>query len=116
MLLARGLGKPGVKLKRQKAIPEGKALASPGGTLREDLPTGHLSYSLSTLSSSHHGCLAAESSSSRPSKPEALSCLALVSTLIAIVGMKLSVPQSQEGADLAWAVGWRGCRALALHP
>lgn len=114
--LARGVGKPGMKLKRQKAVPEGKVLACFGGMLREDLPTGHLSYSLSTLSSSNHGFLAATSSSSQPPSPEALSRPALVSTLIAIAGMMLSVPQSQEGANLPWAVGWRGCRALALHP
>lgn len=36
--LARGLGEPGVKLKRRKAVPEGKAVASSGGMLGEDLP------------------------------------------------------------------------------
>lgn len=115
--LARGLGEPGVKLKRRKAVPEGKAVASSGGMLGEDLPTGHLSSSPSTLSSSNHGSLAAKPPAAlTPQSPEAFSCPALVSTLIATAGTMLSVPQSQEGADLAWAVGWRGYRALALHP
>lgn len=59
-LLAKGLGKPGVKLRRQEAVPRGKALAFPG-RMMEDLTTGHLSHSPSALSLSNHGCLAAES-------------------------------------------------------
>lgn len=67
-LVAKGLGKPGVKLRRQEAVPGGKALAFPGRMLK-DLPTGHLSHRQSALSSSNHGLLAAKSSSSQPPTP-----------------------------------------------
>lgn len=67
-LLAKGLGKPGVKLRRQEAVPRGKALAFPGRTM-EDLTTGHLSHSSSALSLSNHVCLAAESGISQSPKP-----------------------------------------------